>query len=492
MPAVMKYQNGGLERRKGVNVKATYYRKIILTKAMFQHKDIGCNKQAFVLLPKVINLIQSFTLFILLTSCTFSKQISKQVKKDFLSNSDLLSAHIGISIFEPSAKKFWYNHQAEKYFVPASNTKLFTLYTTMKYLGDSLPAATYTVFNDTLFILPTGDPTFLHRDFKNQRFFDYLIDLKKPVVILNTNWKETALGAGWSWDDYNDDYMAERSSFPIYGNTIQWLQIQGNNIQNSKEGNTVISKPPVSWKINYNIDTTGKGIFVKRNLTDNIFDILPDEEEKKEQEVPFITNGIKSAIQLLEDTLKVSVAKSSSKINKQFFTFYSQPSDSVYKIMMYRSDNFLAEQLLLMAANAKLGYMNDEKFVDTILNLDLKEIPQKPRWVDGSGLSHYNMFTPNDFIYILNKLKNEFGFERLKKILPTGGTGTLKTFYLQDSNFIYAKTGTLSSSSALSGFLITKKNKILLFSILANNFVNGATPIRRNTEKFLTWLRQRF
>lgn len=160
--------------------------------------------------------------------------------------------------------------------------------------------------------------------------------------------------------------------------------------------------------------------------------------------------------------------------------------------MMQRSDNFFAEQVLLMVSNKKLAYMNDEKIIDTILGLDLKVLPQKPIWADGSGLSRYNLFSPKDFICLLNKMKNDFGFQRIKSILPTGGTGTLSAYYLQDSGFIYAKTGSLSNVSAISGYLITKKNKLLIFSILANNFVSTPTAMRRAFEKFLTGIRQRY
>ena len=159
---------------------------------------------------------------------------------------------------------------------------------------------------------------------------------------------------------------------------------------------------------------------------------------------------------------------------------------------MHNSDNFFAEQTLLMASNEHLGYMNDGAMIDTLLNNDLKDIPQKPKWVDGSGLSRYNLFTPQSFVYILNKLKNEFGLERLKIILPTGGEGTLKNYYVADSSFIFAKTGTLSNHVAFSGFLITKKNKLLIFSVLNNHFIGRATAVRRAVEKFLKGIREKY
>ncbi len=50
---------------------------------------------------------------------------------------------------------------------------------------------------------------------------------------------------------------------------------------------------------------------------------------------------------------------------------------------------------------------------------------------------------------------------------------------------IYAKTGTLSNNVALSGYLITRHNKTLLFSVLVNNHQAAATAIRKQIEKFL-------
>jgi D-alanyl-D-alanine carboxypeptidase/D-alanyl-D-alanine-endopeptidase (penicillin-binding protein 4) len=136
--------------------------------------------------------------------------------------------------------------------------------------------------------------------------------------------------------------------------------------------------------------------------------------------------------------------------------------------------------------------MSDEKIIDTILKLDLKDIPQKPKWVDGSGLSRYNLFTPQSFVYILNKMKNEFGWSRIKNILATGGAGTLTSYFKKDSGYIYAKTGTLSNNCALSGYLITKKGKVLIFSVLTNNYITGATPVRKAVEKYLLAIRENY
>jgi D-alanyl-D-alanine carboxypeptidase/D-alanyl-D-alanine-endopeptidase (penicillin-binding protein 4) len=158
--------------------------------------------------------------------------------------------------------------------------------------------------------------------------------------------------------------------------------------------------------------------------------------------------------------------------------------------MMFNSDNFFAEQTLLMVSNEKLGYMGDEQIIDTLLKTDFKDLPTKPRWVDGSGLSRYDLFSPKDFIYILNKLQSEFGFTRMKRILPTGGQGTLTNYYEGDAGFIYAKTGSMSNNVSLSGYLITKKNKLLIFSVIINNFDGSGKSGRRAIEKLIKSIRE--
>src|ERR1700712_1682420 len=77
--------------------------------------------------------IINYSLLIILSSCSVNKQISKQASI-LLKDSSIATGHIGISIYEPATGKYWYEHNDTHYFIPASNTKLFTLYAGMKYL----------------------------------------------------------------------------------------------------------------------------------------------------------------------------------------------------------------------------------------------------------------------------------------------------------------------------------------------------------------------
>lgn len=431
-------------------------------------------------------------LMLTISSCSVSHQISGMANTILLKDTAISTGHIGISIYEPATGKYWYNYDATKYFIPASNTKLFTLYAGMRYLGDSLAGLRVTTYNKKIVIAGNGDPTFLHPDFLSQPVYDFLAQTKKPLWASDQGFNAEVYGSGWAWDDYNDSYMIERSSLPVFGNSVVFSGTK-NNISYFPKG--AVSLPRLS--IHSKNGTTGYIDKVKRDRFSNSFVLNIDGKEKKNVVVPFITSS-ELAFTLLADTLHKTIISANTapadESGEQFnkYIIRSRPSDSLFKPMMHNSDNFFAEQTLLMVSNERLGYMSDEAIIDTLLRTDLKDLPQKPKWVDGSGLSRYNLFTPQSFIYILNKLKSEFGWDRLRNILPTGGQGTLNSFFLKDSGFIYAKTGTLSNNCVLSGFLLTNKGKLLIFSILANQYMNGSTPIRKAIERFLEDIKEKY
>ncbi len=433
--------------------------------------------------------------------------------QQLLEAKDLKTALVGVYVYDDSAKKEIASYQSDKYFVPASNTKLFSLYAGMKYLGDSIEGISYTQVDTALFVFAMGDPSFLHPDFQSQPVFDFLKKTDKKIYLVchANQWHETPWGTGWAWDDYNDDYAIERSPFPVYGNFIRWTQQKTENKTDPAFGPTisVSSSPEIPWKVRYSADSLTKTFKVKRLMDSNVFIIHPGNETDITQDVPFITNDLNAAAELLRDTLGKEVFtrnRTNSPMtggwkvqpagavpehpNISFGTIYSRPADSVYMPMMYRSDNFFAEQTLLMVSEKELYTMNDDSITSMLLNGPLADLPQKPSWADGSGLSRFNLFTPQDFVSLLVKFKNEFGMDRMKRILPTGGKGTLKNYYHADSGYVFAKTGSLSGVICLSGYIYTHNNRLLEFSILINNHNGSGSAIRREVEKYIEFLRK--
>ena len=88
-------------------------------------------------------------------------------------------------------------------------------------MGDSLVAMRYKTVNDTIYVLPAGDPSFMHPDFEYQPANNFFNSTRLTVKFSVDDWGAEKFGIGWAWDDYNDDYMAERSPLPIYGNLMK-------------------------------------------------------------------------------------------------------------------------------------------------------------------------------------------------------------------------------------------------------------------------------
>ena len=427
--------------------------------------------------------------------------IEKAAQQFLLNDSNLAAAHLGISIYDPAEKKYLYNYQGDKYFIPASNTKLLTCYAAMKYLGDSLVGLRYmkSIDGKAIIISGNGDPTFLHSDFKDQPVYKFL-KRNENITYLNDYFtKFTPWGNGWAWNDYPDDYMAERSELPIYGNVVKF----------SLRNDTISVSPRFFYDRQYssiahvnenraqNNFLISKKFSLKRELETNWFYLETAARNFSSIEIPFKTINLNDPhlkkpifVRLLEDTLhkEFGTAVKADEWEKfpQQFIIHSQPTDSLLKITMHRSDNFFAEQTLLMVSNERLGLMSDAKIIDTLLKTDYKAMPQRPKWVDGSGLSRYNLISPQDFVFVLEKMKNEFAWNRITAILPTGNSGTLGGLYKNYAGKIYAKTGTVSNNLALSGYIITNQNKQLIFSVIVNNHQASASAIRRSIEKFIT------
>ena len=418
-----------------------------------------------------------------LYACSPARQLSRSARETVLADEALRTAHVGISIYEPATGKWLYNYQGDKYFVPASNTKIPTCYAAMKYLDDSLAGLRYTPSGEGLLLEPTGDPTFLHPEFSRQPVLSFLQSTNKPMALSLANWKDQPWGNGWSWNDYSESYMAERSAMPIYGNVVRFSA----PLSSLKVVPAYFARytAPDSGKVTDNYPTD-----VRRELASNEFRIEARSAKESSAEAPFYTYNSVLARALLADTLHREVALNYGPVPRSAaFAIYSQPTDSMLRPMMHRSDNFYAEQSLLMVSNEVLGVMDDARIIDTILKTDFKDLPHRPRWVDGSGLSRYNLFTPQDMVVILDKMQREFGMERIKAVFPTGGTGTLGSYYRELAGQLYAKTGTLSGVVALSGYLYTKSNKLLIYSVLVNNHQASATAVRRAVEKFLVNVR---
>jgi D-alanyl-D-alanine carboxypeptidase/D-alanyl-D-alanine-endopeptidase (penicillin-binding protein 4) len=137
---------------------------------------------------------------------------------------------------------------------------------------------------------------------------------------------------------------------------------------------------------------------------------------------------------------------------------------------------------------------------DSVINYSkahyLTDLPDNPQWVDGSGLSRRNLFTPRTIISLLCKIRGEVKDENfLHSLMPAGGVaGTIRTAYKTDNGqpFVWAKTGSLSNNYNQSGYLVTRKGRHLAFSFMNNNFTRPAREVRDEMVRIMTYIHENY
>jgi D-alanyl-D-alanine carboxypeptidase/D-alanyl-D-alanine-endopeptidase (penicillin-binding protein 4) len=107
---------------------------------------------------------------------------------------------------------------------------------------------------------------------------------------------------------------------------------------------------------------------------------------------------------------------------------------------------------------------------------------------DGSGLSAKDLVTPRVTAQLLSFAARQPWFAQWKAALPVGGVdGTLSARFKQPplKGHVFAKTGTLGESRALSGYLDCASGRKVIFSIFSDNHLPGSSADRAAMDKIV-------
>ena len=373
----------------------------------------------------------------------------------------------GLVVINAETDKVLYSRNGDRYFTPASNTKIFTMYASIKMLPKHVPSLKYVVSGDTLYIQGTGDPSWLHPHLQDSTAIQWL-KKQTNIALYTKNTEDARFGPGWAWGDYQYYYSPERSALPLYGNVVTISNTMGATVSPDVfADSTFVMESPV-----------------RREEGRNHFYISPRRTDTLE--TPFIT-GDELTEQLLERVLDKDIVLVDHFPDLPKQTLYGMETDSIIKPMMFKSDNLLAEQLMMMASSTLSDTLGIRRAVDHMLENELSDLVQEPSWVDGSGLSRFNLFTPNSIVQILQKLHREVPEERLFELFPMRGAhGTVKKWEDPTTEpFLFAKSGSLRNNFNLSGYLRTKSGKLLIFSFMNNQFRAPTSEIRKTVYETL-------
>ncbi len=423
------------------------------------------------------------------------------------------AAYWGIEVADASSGEPIYRSNDDKFFVPASNTKLFSTSMTLVRLGSRMriqttvhaiqPADPDGLLSCDLVLKGGGDPSLRTADVESladQIFERGIRRINGSVIGDDTAFVWEPYNPGWSIDDAVEGYGAPISALTLNDNSITMhvtpvsvsfeppvpLLAVENQIQldpalherihyDRLPGSNVIRlwgamhETTADPRIDLGVDDPARyaavalvdalqrrGIQVTGRA--EVRHRLPG--EKLELPAPAIVLATHDSLPLLED-LRVT--------------------DKV-------SQNLHAETYLRLVALQRSGQGSRAAGIAELhAFLDKVGIDQKQyTFQDASGLSRLDLVTPHAIVALLVYMAKSAYNEDFTTMLPIGGIdGTLerrmKTKLLKGK--IMAKTGSLSHVTALSGYAERKGGKRYAFSILVNNYNGPAADIRDVIDK---------
>jgi len=397
------------------------------------------------------------------------KTIDKNLKSDGLSHH-----HMGFMVYDPVSKDTLIGRAADRYFIPASNVKIFTLYSALSLIPNKVPALKYSMAGDTIYFEGQADPAALHPYFKDSTAVKFLAAYDY-IKYIPSNMSITAFAPGWAWEDYDRSFASERSSFPLYGNVVSVYPNKSVEVSPAYFKDSVVFR-----NMAFRRKDVHNNFYVPTDTSDSI--AIPMHMS------PALTSD------LLNELLNgnITTAEQMPVLDKK--TIWGISRDSILKRMMVESDNFLAEQLLLAASATLSDTLESKTAISHMMERMAADLNPSPKWVDGSGLSRYNLFTPGSMVNVLNRLYLEFGKDYIFNFFPKGGvSGTLKEDFNGDPNpYIIAKSGSLGNVYCLSGYLITTSGRLLIFSYMNNHFTIERQQLKEEMALMFKFIRDNY
>ncbi|MEO6588342.1 MAG: D-alanyl-D-alanine carboxypeptidase/D-alanyl-D-alanine-endopeptidase [Pyrinomonadaceae bacterium] len=437
---------------------------------------------------------------------------------------------IGVKIVSLDTGKTVFEQDAEKYFMPASNMKSFTVAAAMEKLtpnfrfvtsvfANSAPDVNGTISGD-LTIYGRGDIS-ISTAFYDGDYYKGIDELANRIAQTGvkriegnlvgdeTFFSGSAIPSGWEWDDLQWYYGAEVSALPLNDNSVD-LSIKP-GAQNSP---CFVQIQPTNtlYKIINRCATTDsrtrRDIRVIKKLDQNILEVYGTMPNNDGGYTGAITISHPSELfveilrqRLLQKGITVT-GRNLVKSEKPAFALTvlpveiarleSVPFSIVAAKTMKPSQNLYTETILWTLGEqvgrkqqstpnpvntdpSNLANKTSSELGIGVVQDFLRQIGVAPDSVlqyDGSGLSRHDLITPSAAVQLYTYMAKQSPNSAIwQNSLTIGGVdGTLRNRFkgTKAENNMRGKTGTIDQVSALSGYVTTAAGEKLVLSILVN------------------------
>ena len=417
-----------------------------------------------------------------------------------------------IHILKADSGRKIYDHDARELMIPASNMKIITSATALKYLGpDYVYKTKVGLSGDSLVVIGSGDPLLGDEktDTKYGRepgwiFKDIANALKsrgigtiEGIIVDSSVFDDEPVHPSWPADDLNRWYACEVSGLNFNDNCIQ--------ISTKKVGGkvAVFVEPQTSFVSLINkvvpISKGKSAVGTYRNLHPNkltVFGKCKDEvgpfDVAIERPAAYFGFLLYENLAAADIDAKGELVEKSLEEGGKFIPLieFSTPLTDCLNRCNKNSLGLAAEAMLKTVAamnnpDKKNGSWKRGQEVVSEYLLGLGIDKSQFYIDDGSGLSRQNELTAYAITTVLSNIYNGRNWQLYKNSLAVGGTdGTIQRYFKEDKykGKIRGKTGYIRGVRSFSGVAETAGGDYI-FSILTNNSNGGTRTVINNIVK---------
>lgn len=445
-----------------------------------------------------------------------------------LNDSAFAHAFWGVRVMSTKTGEVWYERNADKMFMPASNEKIITGAVALNQLGGDFRYKTTVsangavqngVLKGDLIVASNGDPSLYKRFYTDSRevFRRWAEQLKTQGITRITGrivgddnaFEDYPYGNGWPFDDFEYDYSAEIGALQLNENYVDLLITPPKTVGEAYQIQPSTPSNYYTVQNNLNVVPTGSSAVSASRPYGQTKITLKGQVVaggKALEESPTMPNPTLFYATVLRETLiaagiqvdgEAADVDDLPQYNTQQATVLiehqSPPFSQLLKVMMKISQNLYAETFTRTLGWAQNGIGSFENGHNIVENQLLTwGIPKKSYvYADGSGLSRYNYTNPRILTTILARMRVHQDWEIWKAAFPIAGVdGTIgnRMKGTPAENNARAKTGTIANTRGLSGYVTTRSGEELVFSILVNGHLLASRDTDRITDGIVSRL----
>lgn len=420
---------------------------------------------------------------------------------------------VSVAVRDATTGEALYEHDVDRRLNPASNMKLFSSAAAMDTLGPDYRFGTDLLadgavrggnLKSDLYLRGGGDPTLLAEDYRElaRQLNAAGVDrVEGDVVADDSFFDDVPLATAWSWDDEPFYYSAVTSALTVAPDTDY---DSGTVIVRTQPGAAVGAKPAVTLqpatdavRVDNRATTSpagsGTDLTVERDhASDRVVvsgSIAADASTNSEWVTvpdPTAYAGDVLARALDAEGIRLSGRVEQGGTPEGARVLASHESMTVEELLtpfMKLSNNMHAEALVKTMGreatgtgswSAGLGVVRD--YAER-MGVDTSTL----RISDGSGLSRFDLLSADHIADLLTAVRAETWFQTWYDALPIAGNpdrftgGTLRS-RMRDTpaaDNLHGKTGSMTSVTALSGYVTNADGRQLVFSMVSNNFLTS-------------------